>query len=572
MKKRIISMLLTLAMVGGLAACGEGKPAAQESTPTTAESTVSSETAESSSEAEVKEPVTITLMPSNANLTSGVVGGWAGEYLAEHGIILEVWAYSEDKVNAIMASGDYPDVMYFPNKTDFNVLAEEGLLLDLNEYMDKLPEVTQDDELKVAVSYVDKYVIDESDKLAVLPTIVGAANAKMNTGGRALSINWELYEQIGSPKVNSWEDMIDVFKKMQETWPVSDTGVKTYAMHLYGGADKDYFKGADNILLLSGYTCDWLKWFLVGNTQTGEYEYMLEDDGIYKYAIRYYNTLYREGLLDPDSITYDRKTVISIVDTEGSTLAGWPNVPAYEKKGFMPLYFDGMRVVNNKQIKTYGGNNFIGISSKCENVDAALELLNLLADPDCARVLKCGPEGELWEYNAAGEAVVTEKGKAYFVNGENVTIGNEMFAPINTQTISNVGKMASDGKQIQISGWPEITSATNATETVSKWMEHYNTSDFKELLGEDYVTVSFDQELTSFVEQPSEEDELLFAAAKDIIVDASWKMVYAESDAEFEKIWDDAVAECEKLGVKKLTESRIEALAKAVEVRDELKK
>lgn len=571
MKKRIISMLLTLAMVGGLAACGEGKPVAKESTPAT-ESTASSETAEASSEAEAKEPVTITLMPANANLPSGVFGGWAGEYLAEHGIILEVWAYSDDKVNAIMASGDYPDVMFFNNKTDFNVLAEEGLLLDLNEYMDKLPAVAQDDELKVAVNYVDKYVIDESDKLVVLPTIVGAASSKMNTGGRALSINWELYEQIGSPEVNSWEDTIDVFKKMQEAWPVSDTGVKTYAMHLYGGADSNHFKGAENILLLSGYTIDWLKWFLVGNTQTGEYEYMLEDDGIYKYAMQYYNILYREGLLDPDSITYDRKTVISIVDTEGSTLAGWPNVPAYEKKGFMPLYFDGMRVVNHKQIKTYGGNNFIGISSKCENVDAALELLNLLADPDSARVLKCGPEGELWEFNAAGEVILTEKGKAYYIYGENVTIGNETFTPVNVQTISNVGKMASDGKAIQISSWPEIISATSETETVSKWMEHYNTSDFKELLGENYVTVSFDQELTSFVEQPSEEDELLFAAAKDVMVDASWKMVYAESDAEFEKLWDDAVAECEELGVKKLIESRIEALTKAVQARDELKK
>ena len=138
--------------------------------------------------------------------------------------------------------------------------------------------------------------------------------------------------------------------------------------------------------------------------------------------------------------------------------------------------------------------------------------------------------------------------------------------------ITNVGEIAADGKQIQVSGWAEILSAANETETVKKWKEHYNTSDFKELLGEDCVTLSFDQNLASFVEAPSEEDGILFSAAKDIIVDASWKMVYAESDAEFEKIWDDAVAECEKLGIKKLTESRIEALMKAVEVRDSLEK
>ena len=48
-------------------------------------------------------------------------------------------------------------------------------------------------------------------------------------------------------------------------------------------------------------------------------------------------------------------------------------------------------------------------------------------------------------------------------------------------------------------------------------------------------------------------------------------MVYAETDADFEKLWADAVAECEALGIKELSESRKEALLAAMEVRDSLK-
>ena len=571
MKKRIISMLLTLAMVGGLAACGGDKPTAQESTPTTVESTASSEAAEPSSEEVAKEPVTITLMPANANLTSGVVGGWLGEYLAEHGIILDVWAYSADKVNAILASGDYPDLMYFDKKVDLNTLAEEGYLLDLNQYLDKLP-VLEDSTYKTAINYVQEFITNGTDKLVVLPTGVGESAPKINTGGASLNINWELYEQIGSPEVTCWEDTIDVFKKMQEAWPVSDTGIKTYAMHLYAGADKGYFKGIENVLKLSGYAAGWCMYFQSANTRTGEYEYMLEDDGIYKYALKYINTLYREGLLDPDSITYDRKTVISIVDTEGSTLAGWPNVAAYENKGFMPLYFDDMSIVYDNTNKPYGGNNYLGVSAKCENIDTVLEFLNILYNPDSNLVLKSGPEGELWELDAAGIPVLTEKGYSYFVNGEAVTINGENYTYFNTPTGLNAGNLTSHGRELQANGWTEVMDAKNETEVVKRWKEHYNTTDLKELLGDDLITYSFATSIASFLEAPSEEESLILAAAQDIIIDASWKMVYAETDADFEKIWDDAVKEIEAMGIKELVASRIEAQIKATEIRDSLKK
>lgn len=574
MKKRIISMLLTLVMVVSLVACSN--PAPKETTSaddngTSAEATTG-ESEEATTEEVKKDPVTITLMPANANLTSGVVGGWLGEYLAEHGIILEIWAYSADKVNAILTGGDYPDIMYFSNKVDLNVLAEEGALLDLSQYMDRLPALEKYPEFKTAVSYIQNYVTDETDKLVVLPTGVGEGAAKLNTGGASLSINWELYEKIGSPEIKTWEDTIDVFKKMQAEWPVSDTGIKTYAMHLYGGADNGYFKGIDNVMRLSGYSTGWCKWFLAGNTNTNEFDYLLEDDGIYKYALKYYNTLYREGLLDPDSITYDRKTVISIVDTEGSTLAGWPCVPAYEKKGFMPLYFEDLRIMYNSTSKPYGGSAYIGVSAKCENIDAALELLNLFTDPDSALIIKNGPQGELWDFDASGVPVLTEKGYNYYVNGEPVTINGETFSYFNTTLMPNNGVLTSYGKAVIGSSWPEVIGAANETDIIKRWKNHYKTTDLKELLGDDLVTLSHDQNLAYFVENPTEEEDLLFAAAQDIIIQASWQMVYAEDDAAFEKIWDDAVAECEALGIKKLVEARKEALSKAVEVRDELEK
>jgi len=571
--KKLISMFLVLVMSGCIAACGststtkESTPAANESIATN-ESKVEETTVVS--EVEKKEPVSVSLFPSNGNLTSGTVGGWLGEYFAENGIILDVWAYSKDKYNAILASGDFPDVMFFPSNADFNVLIENGYLLDLNEYMDQLPAIKNNEEMQTAIKFVQKYVTSGTDKLGVMATKVGALSPKVNTGGCGININWELYEKIGCPEINCLEDTIEVFKQMQAEWPVSDTGVKTYAMHLYSSADNGFFAGANNVLKIMGYTNSQLPYFLAPNTETEEFEYLLEEDGVYKYALKYYNTLYKEGLLDPDSITYDRATVMSMVE-EGSTLAGWPCVPAYETAGFMPIYFEDMRIIFTGNNTPYGGGKYIGISSKCENIDAALQLVNMFADPDCCFIIKTGPEGELWEYGTDGVPVLTDEGFEYFNNSVPADINGENFVNFNTPLVANTGFITSFGKPYSAGGWPESIAVKLDTEVANKWKEFYNAEDFCILLGDDCVTESFDDDLDKFVDKVSDEDELLFAAAQDIIIEASWKMVYAETDADFEKLWADAVAECEALGIKELSESRKEALLAAMEVRDSLK-
>lgn len=50
-------------------------------------------------------PQTITFYPRDANVSSGLVGGFKGEYFASRGFNLDIWAYSDEKTNAILASG-----------------------------------------------------------------------------------------------------------------------------------------------------------------------------------------------------------------------------------------------------------------------------------------------------------------------------------------------------------------------------------------------------------------------------------------------------------------------------------
>ena len=52
------------------------------------------------------------------------------------------------------------------------------------------------------------------------------------------------------------------------------------------------------------------------------------------------------------------------------------------------------------------------------------------------------------------------------------------------------------------------------------------------------------------VAMPTSDDamQLIVASIKDIVVSSTWKLVYAESEAEFEEIWDQIVEDALALG------------------------
>ena len=163
--KKLISFLLVLVMVGSLAACSnpaddkttQSNEQTQGGTTTTEAPGDDATTAEPTEEN--KEPVTITLYPFSANLESGTVGGWVGDYLLEKGYILDIWAYSDDKLNAMLTGGDLPDIMYAAStKVDFAELGKNGQIVNMDDYADKLPNLMNNEQMQIAMNYVREYV------------------------------------------------------------------------------------------------------------------------------------------------------------------------------------------------------------------------------------------------------------------------------------------------------------------------------------------------------------------------------------------------------------------------------
>ena len=569
MKKKLAT-LLALSMTAALTACGSPEQTATTAAATTAAKETAAEKSAQETTQAAKEPVTITLYPANANLTSGKVGGWLGDYLLEQGIILEVWAYSEEKSNAIFASGELPDIMYLAKGADFEVLSNSGYLLDLEGYMDQLPHVAESESMMTAVNYTKEFVSD--GKLTMLPTLVGDALPTSDTGRFALKLDWDVYESIGCPKFSNLDELIPILKEMQQAHPTTADGVKTYGMHLFNSNDNNYFFGINSVCKVLGYNYDNAEYFLLDDVVNNRYESMLEEDGVYKYGLKFYNKLYREGLLDPDSMTQDRNAAKAKIEDQEAGLAGWVAIPGWEKNGYYPVYFDECKIPYGTGTP-YGGGDYIAVSAKSEHIDTALKLLDLLANPDEAMIIRNGPQGELWDFDAAGTPVLTEKGKKYFLNGEQVTLENgETYTLFNTSQLIAVGTETSYGTTVAIEGWDEYLDAQASSDTMNAWRNDTGYNSFMELVEDKDAVIKepFSFNVTKFVSKESDDMAILKAAIKDTMVQASWKMVYAESDEEFEKLWTDMVAECEGLEIQKIIDWRLAELEKATQIRDSL--
>ena len=124
----------------------------------------------------------------------------------------------------------------------------------------------------------------------------------------------------------------------------------------------------------------------------------------------------------------------------------------------------------------------------------------------------------------------------------------------------------------QMDGWREVLLATDSAERQVAWREHYGYDNWFALLEDrDALTIGGKwANLSGFLPQNSDEQKLTMTTVMDKIVMYSWKMIYAESDAEFEGYWDSLIKDTEGLGAKEIYDWAVKEIEKAIEVRDEL--
>jgi len=372
-------------------------------------------------------------------------------------------------------------------------------------------------------------------------------------------IRFDLYQRIGSPKIPSLMGYLDVLKKMVDLAPTSDSGLPAYAISLFKDWDGDLVMSAKCMGAFYGYD---EFGFTLYHAATNTVQPVLDNNSMYVQGLRFFNKAKQMGILDPDSATQtfsdlvekyaDGRVYWSIFSWLGPSNYNTSERLAQGKGMFAVAAQDQKNIVYGTSV--FGKERIWSIGSKAKKPERIMELINWLCTPEGVMTNHWGPRGVTWDYDENNKAYLTplgieiqdgnkkaqmpaSAGGGQYVDGEN-KMNNTTF------TINDINPVT--GERYNKDFWSsELARVTNPAKKawrdamgVMTEDEYLEKGNFKSLVvASDYV-------------KPKRGDELeqKYVQVSNAIKNGSWRAIYAENDAEFDKILREMTNQAKAFG------------------------
>lgn len=511
--------------------------------------------------------VKITYFPGNSMAGSGELTGFNAALFARHGIELEIIPHSAEKLQGMLASGDMPDVMWLPEQ-ELKIAMESGMLLDLEAYLPTMTGIQNNiQSFGPSLNFAREFNSNGTGHVYYIapvgpPSVAVAADTERN----AIKVNWALYKASGYPAFGTLEESVAAFKKMQQDNPTTADGLPTYAIHMFSDFDTEYFYNMNSIYAILGKDYTYLPYGIEFDPVTHTGISIFDEGSVYYRALKYFFAMNQAGLVAPDSMAQTRSTAKAKIES-GAALAGWAANPAWEANGYYPVLFDDF-VPFYKMASSYGVAGYC-VSADCEHPEAAVKFISLLADDDFTLELRNGPKGVTWDIDENNKPYLTDK---YF---ELAALGDMTHtdAEGNTWEFWNNGNLLSGGfinkygVSVCYTNWPDMYEYTYNSANALDWKAHYGYTYLRDLLNDKGWKQAVETEgYAAFLTADDDDMKMMKAALKDIIVAASWQMVFAKDEAQFEAVWADMKVKCESLGINAVIQYKLDDIAAAREI------
>lgn len=429
--KKIIALLLCVALVASLAACGGSGNSSSESTGSTESSSQaegSSSEADSSSQAEggdtatgdfklpiVDEPVELSYFVSASTNAAIVTTDYNdNEFYQEMerrtGVHLNFEMVSsadyQTNFNLMIASGTLPDLIcygasYYSEGVDAAI--DDGYFMDLTDKVDEYMPNYQ----KIRMSDINYQLLSTTDS-GRLGAVYELRQTKQGPWlGMWIRQDWLDDLSMDKPETfDQWHDVLKAFK--------DEKGATAPLILNFSGSDGEFGMMSAGFGVYNGWQLN----------SEGKVTY-----GPYNEAWKDYVTLmhqwYQEGLIDPDFMSTDERTADMATVVTGKTGA----IPAVYT---MPAVYEGSSEDKNMNwapinppVKNAGDELHIrlrdsytsgntAISADCENWEVAMKWLDYLFTEEGAMLANYGVEGDTYTLQD-GKPVFTEK----ITNNEN---------------------------------------------------------------------------------------------------------------------------------------------------------
>jgi putative aldouronate transport system substrate-binding protein len=562
MKRKFIAKLVACAALLAISvnalACSNSKNANSTDTSNNTNSTeASSESKETSSKSE---PTTLEFYIMYGGTGDAVEKNWMSDILKEKlNIVVKNTKLAGDQANqkmqALMASGSLPDIVGFNDINFSNNAAAAGLIIPLEDYKDKLPNIFGNPFYKSALDFSRAKESGGKNKVYILPTGVGLQDSTNFNP----QLRWDLYEKIGSPKIANLEGYLPVLKQMQDLNPVNAKGQKVYGISIFSDWDSYTMAMASFLIPLYGYDNEYVSFFTETMVDgSGDVKSILDDNSMYKRALKFYYSANKMGIMDPDSLTQKWDNV-SEKYKEGRILFSpweWASA-AYNVKehadadkptGYDAVWAEDFKIPISPDA-TVGRTWNLAIGEASKNKDAALKFLDFFYSFEGQDLFMNGPKGMIWEENDKGERYITDTGWDYLDNNKDLPGGGKLYdamSLINNPAITSF-TINPKGNQPMGAGQWESSKNHNPTKVRESWIKangHKTALDAAKANGQ---VLKSTQAVNMLPALPDDLQNVM-SQAGDVIKTNSWKMVFAKDEEEFEALWKDMGTKSKGLG------------------------
>lgn len=561
-----IAMALSMSFAAVLSGCGNSssKPAKEAESTTSADKPAES-TGTDAAPAAVSHDTELTLeIYDVAANYQGLQTGWYGKILKDKfNLVLNIIAPqvagdASSLYQTRSAAGNLGDIVILDN-IPMQECIEAGLIADMGAEIKNYPNLMR---------YQEQIELFNGALSGVSEGSIYAIPTEMNTNGPTAYLEdtvytcprlpWDYYQELGAPEMNNLDDLLKVLSDMQAAHPTNANGEKAYAISLWPDWDGTSIETVNQLTKWYGQEVNGS--ILLGTDNS--IVPLTDKDGAYYKMLHFLYDAQKMGLVDPDSATQDWTNVCDNKMKQKRVYLFWYNwqrgfwnTPEKGEKGdiYIATPLKDMNVYQASDTY-YGSGRVWGIGSKVDPEKKAriMEFFDWLASPEGGTLQHAGTEGLIYTKNDDGTYKLTEDGFNRFLGtltvpedqgGGKWTDGNNQ---VNQWIIGSVETNPETGEPYATDLWKSTVEA-NKTKAVQEWQERFgaeNEVKYLEGTGQLKPVASINKALTN----DTTDIALIRNQCGDLLCDNSWKMIFASSDEEFEKLWDDMYTQLQGFG------------------------
>lgn len=547
MKKGIITIVTLMAVSAALlCSCGNGKKASKV--------------------VDDNAPMTLEIYDVAANY-QGMQTGWFAKVVKDRfNIELNIIApqVAGDSIYQLRASsGNLGDIVLL-DATQFQDCLQAGLIKDISDKIKDSPNLMKfDTQIKALNTGLPG---NSSGKYYGIPTEMMDTSPTSFSQERIYSLpqfRWDLYNKIGAPEIKDLDGLIDAFVQLRKVHPTNEKGDPAYPLSLWPDWDGgDGMIGIANVVQLTTWYGDKIKGSAV-LTPDNKFYPLTNKDGSYYKILHFLNKAKRAGVVDPDSGTQDWNSVCAKISNGQVDFIwytweiGFWNTSARLADGsafcFIPVQDQNYYTDSDAY---FGSGRIFGVGSKVDDAKYAriMKFLDWYASPEGAQFQHDGIEGFNYKKLSDGRLeqmndnalmdnlpVPAEFGGGGYSDGNNA---------INQWIVNSMCTNPLTGEIYSTQYWSTYKEK-NMTQMRKDWEKKFDAKDATDWMTKNKrITVS--PSVAVALPSDSADISVIRNSVNKAVCDASWRMIFAKNDAEFDKMWDEMTSEVKGFGFDEL--------------------